>query len=198
MKFILPIFFITLIFTGACRNESTIMGDKYFEQGEYQKAIDAYNNYLEINPRNIKSIYNRGRSYEELGNQKKAMSDFEHVLKLDPKNVSALLSIGKNYYREENYDQALFFINKALEINDEEYMGHYLKGRVFHKQGMVRDAMDEYNTAISLNPKFGDAYLYRGALRLYMRQKNAACGDFQMAMNLDVAEAKEAYNKNCK
>jgi hypothetical protein len=64
--------------------------------------------------------------------------------------------------------------------------------------GEIRDAVNNYNTAINLDPKFGEAYLHRGALNLYLKKKSAACNDLEMASKLNVQGASEAFRKNCK
>ena len=81
LKYFLFIVLVNILF--ACQNENSLLGDRYFEAGDYQKAIEAYNEYLKLKPRHVKSIYNRGRCYQELGQYDRAMVDFNKVVDLD-------------------------------------------------------------------------------------------------------------------
>ena len=192
------IFFLLLSFTFSCQDENSLIGDQYFENGQYEKALEAYNDYLKLKPRHVKTIYNRGRCYQELGHYDKAMKDFNLVIKLDGNNENALLSIGQEMYRREDYNSTVFYCEKVIEKDPNNAMSYYLMGRANHKQGHTRTALNNYNTAINISKDFGEAYLYRGALNLFLKRNSAACKDLQIAVNLKTKGAKEAYNKNCK
>ena len=61
----------------SCTREKSNLGDQYFQNGEYQQAIEEYSKVLAIKPRIIEVIYNRGRAYQELGDEINATVDFE-------------------------------------------------------------------------------------------------------------------------
>ena len=75
MKFVYFLFIILMAISSSCQNEKSLLGDSYFKEGEYEKAIEAYTNYLKLKPKHVKTIYNRGRCYQELGKFNKAMED---------------------------------------------------------------------------------------------------------------------------
>ncbi len=196
IKHLILIVLILSIFS--CKDNSSLIGDKLFEEGQYDKAIDAYNKFLKLQPRHVKSIYNRGRCYQELGQFEKALEDFNKVVDLDSNNENALLSIGQELYREEKFKSVAFYCEKVLERNPTNSMAHYLMGRSNHRQGYIRDAMINYNSAINLSPNFGEAYLHRGALKLYQKKFSAACKDLAKAAELNTEGAETALRKNCR
>ena len=110
MKAVLIWAILSIALLWSCKDERSVLGDQYFAQGKYQKAIDAYTEYLRLEPFDIKSIYNRGRAYEELGKFDKAMDDFNRVLGEDPMNTNALLSIGNFHYREGRGDEQILSV----------------------------------------------------------------------------------------
>ena len=189
---------ILMISISSCQNENSLIGDAYFEKGKYSEAIASYNEFLRLKPGHLKTIYNRGRCYQELGEYEKAMKDFNKVIKLDPNNENALLSLGQESYRTGNYKSSAFYSEKVLERDPNNAMAHYLKGRSNHKQGYIRDALHNYNSAINLSKDFGEAYLHRGALKLYLKQNAAACADLRKAVALKVEGAENALRKNCR
>ena len=181
-----------------CSNEDAIIGDRYFAEGQYQKAIEAYTEYVKLNPTSVKSIYNRGRAYEELGQYDRAFRDWSKVRELDKKNTNALLSLSTHYYRNERYDQAAYQADLAIEINPQLADAHFWKGRALHQQGIFKDALNAYNSAISLNDDNGEFYLYRGVIYVQFKNSSKACGDFRLASNLEVADARDAIDKYCR
>ncbi|NJN25340.1 MAG: tetratricopeptide repeat protein [Cyclobacteriaceae bacterium] len=192
------IFFILLLICFSCQNQDSVKGDKYFEQGKYEEAIASYTAYLELNPRHVKSIYNRGRSHQELGQYDKAIEDFNHVVQLDSKNENALLSISQDFYRKGEYESAGYYAEKVIEYDSNNAMAYYMLGRSHNKRSLFRAALNDFNTAIRLDPELGEAYLHRGALKLTMKQKAQACVDLQKAASMNVEGAADAYQKNCK
>lgn len=200
VKHLKSLLLIVVVFTMvvACKDERSELGDRYFKQGEYQKAIDAYTEFLRLEPTHIKSLYNRGRAYEELGKYSEALEDFNAVLKEDPTNINALLSVAADhYYRLQDYENTIFYSEKVLAA-DESAMAHTLIGKAHQKLGELNEAMAAYNAAISVDKEYADAYVSRGSLRVYLKQYNRACADFKIAKSLGVQNANELLNRYCK
>ena len=180
-----------------CETEERTKGDSLFNNGEYKEAVVAYNDYLKLHPSHVKSIYNRGRSYEELGQFENAFKDFEAVLEIDKKNTSALLSLSKYYYREHNFNKSLYYAELAVKENENLAEGQFWLGRAQHQLGLFSEALIAYNNAINLDRELGEAYLYRGAIKMQGDRKKSACADFKSAKDLGVKEAESAQKKYC-
>lgn len=196
----LKLFFVGLIFIAltGCKDERSDLGDQYFKRGEYNKAIQSYNEYINLYPEHLKSIYNRGRAYEEIGEFDKALEDFRHVLKRDPENVNAILSLANNYYvRQKDYENTIFYVDKALEFDKKNALAYVLKGRANQKLGNTNEALENYNKAIAADREYADAYISRGALRVAVNHKARACNDFKTAKALGSKQANQLINKYC-
>ncbi|MBK6264212.1 tetratricopeptide repeat protein [Marivirga sp. S37H4] len=195
------IFYLMILSTMllACNDKDNAeIGNDFYSQGEYQKAIDSYNEYLKLKPSDEIILYNRGRAYEELGQYDKALRDFKKVIEIDPKNESALLSFGKSYFREKDYKNAAFQFEKAFKLNTSSSKSALLLARALHRDGQVEEAMEYYNIAISNDNKNGEAYMYRGALKIFLNQMSGGCSDIQKAKNMNTEEAESLYNQYCK
>ena len=181
-----------------CKDESVYIGDGFFNQGNYEKAIEAYTNYLELNPNNIKSLYNRGRAYEELGNYELALADFNKVLENDPNHVQSRLSIAINLYRNKLYMDVIYVCDNVLETHSQNADAFLLRGKSHQKAYHINLAMDDYNAAIAVNNERGEAYFYRGLLKIYLGRKQSACSDFKIAESLDIKTAVKALKNYCR
>ncbi len=195
MKYLLGAF--SLFSLASCKNENSINGDDLFDDEKYTEAIQAYSSYLETNPDNIKSLYNRGRSYEEIDQMQKAVSDFEKIIELDPKNITAYLSLAKISYNNHEYNKVLIYTGSAIDLNENSAQAHFLAGRAEHQLGYLDQAVESYNNAIRINRDFGEAYLYRGAVKIGKDQVKSACEDFKFARSLNIPEAVKAIKDYC-
>ena len=57
-------------------------GNAYAAKGEYDRAIDDYNQALQLNPNDTEAYNNRGIVYGAKGDKQKAIADFQTCLKL--------------------------------------------------------------------------------------------------------------------
>ncbi|MFY0627380.1 MAG: tetratricopeptide repeat protein [Reichenbachiella sp.] len=196
MKRVLVVLLVVSLFS--CENEERGRGDVLYAKEEYKEAIVAYNEYLKLHPEHIKSLYNRGRSFEELRQFDKAAKDFKAVVEIDAKNTSALLSLSKYNYRIKKYDEARYYAETAVKLHNDLPEGHFWLARAYHHLGLFNEAMTGYNNAINLDRSMGEAYLYRGAIKMAGDRKKSACADFQTAKKNGVKEAEDAIKKYCK
>ncbi|UII26307.1 tetratricopeptide repeat protein [Fulvivirga maritima] len=186
------------LFIFSCKDERSELGDKYFKKGDYAKAVEAYTEYLKLEPAHVKSLYNRGRAYEELGQSEKAVEDFKKVLSEDPLNANAYLSLASDfYYRQHDYENTVFYVDKTLKYDESNEAAYTLKGKAFQKLGELDQALTAYNDAISVNKQYADAYLSRGLLNIYKKRRSQACSDFKMAKSLGASNADQVLKKYC-
>ena len=196
-KRIIYIFLVgTLVWS--CNSYVTREADDLYMKGEYKAAIIQYDEFLATKPKDVKSLYNRGRAYEELGQVEKAKADFIRVLDIDSENINANLSMGKYWSNREQHNQATNFFDKVLRKDARNVTAYLLKGRSFHKTGDFKEAIKNYNLAVEFDKKNQDAFLYRGALRINIGQVRRACDDLNRAKVLGSSEAAKAFNKYCK
>ena len=123
-KYILCILVLVLIGTIGC---ASIVSDKapedfnkqgidHARSGEYQKAIDAFNQTIHFDSNNSKAYYNRGLVYAHLGKSQQALEDFSQAIRLDPNNAAAYFSRGHVHYDLGNKDRACDDWQKACEL----------------------------------------------------------------------------------
>ena len=95
-------------------------------------------------------------------------------------------------------DNAAFYFDKVIKVDAENSIAHFFKGRSQHKLGLTREAMNSYDLAININPNYGEAYLYRGALNMHLNKRSSACNDFRLAQSLKIEDANGAIKRYCK
>jgi len=181
----------------ACGEASGDKGDTHFARGNYEAAVEAYDNYLASNPRNVKSLYNRGRAHEELGNIEEAESDFKKAYELDNQNVQVLMSLSNLYQKQKNHSSALLYADYAVELPGAPAMAYFLKARALHQLGNTDEALREYSAAIKNDSEFAQAYYYRGLLKLGTKQIKGGCGDINLAVSMNFTPAQAAKEKYC-
>lgn len=68
-------------------------GNSYYDQGEYHKAVEAYEQILAAGRGNWQVYYNLGNAYFRLNRMGKAILNYERALKLDSDNEDILFNL---------------------------------------------------------------------------------------------------------
>jgi cytochrome c-type biogenesis protein CcmH/NrfG len=96
----------------------TNLGNLYFDNGDYQKAIEAYSKSLELHPNNADVLTDLGVMYRRSGQPKKAVESFDKAAKVDPKHETALFNKGIVLMHDLNdFDGAIQAWQELLKRN---------------------------------------------------------------------------------
>lgn len=87
---------------------------------QYDEAITAFHNVLDIDSTYIPVYFQLGRIYTETGKFEKAVNLLTYVHSLDKENTSILYVLAGVYNRNEQYDEALGSLERGLKIDPED------------------------------------------------------------------------------
>lgn len=164
-------------------------GDLYRALRKFDLAIKDYDTIIKskIQP-DWYPILKKAEVYKEMRRLDKVSVLYEEVLKLNPENgVVTNFSIGKIYEEMNNYDKALEYFNKQLEIEESAY--YYIYRGVFYvRNNKVQEAIEDYNTAIKLEPE--NPYPYNNLACIYedSQEYEEAISYFKKAIEVDKEE----------
>ncbi len=142
------------------------LGQLYYSQGKYLKAIEQFNKMLAIEPNNADVLYLLGSLYLETEDRGKAIDTFKKAIKSDPLHEGSLNSLGYMYAEEGiHLDEALDMVKRAVELSPNN--GAYLDslGWVYYKKGLYHQALESLLKADSVIKDsvvfehLGDVYL---------------------------------------
>lgn len=97
-----------------------------YKQEDYQGSLEAWTEYIKLNPKDASAYYNRGRAYARLKNPTAAMQDFNQTIKLDPTYARAYNKRGELRAQAGEKKAALADFQKAADL--------------YQKQGKQKDA----------------------------------------------------------
>ncbi|WP_028330875.1 tetratricopeptide repeat protein, partial [Brachyspira alvinipulli] len=126
----------------ACREE---LADFYKRYGEYDKAIELYNQTSKENYKNIAETYIKAKNY------KKAINTYKMLIKMYPDDIlNYYIDIARTYENAENYNEAIDYYNKAIEI-DSGNLDYYINiAEIYKKLENYEEAVNYYNKAIEI------------------------------------------------
>jgi len=87
--------------------------------GEFEKAIEACNEAIELNPNIAQAYYNRGNAYGKLKQHEKAIEDYNKAIELNLEYAAAYNNRGTAHGELKQHEKAIEDYNKAIELNPE-------------------------------------------------------------------------------
>jgi hypothetical protein len=110
--------------------------------------------------------FSQGMRELDRNNVAEALKEFERAKSLNPNYPEAFAGMGLAYAYQGDFEKALKAVDEALGKSDKSYESRVIKGRVLsmrRKEGddWVKDAAEEFDRAIKLNPNNDKAYFYK-------------------------------------
>jgi len=100
------------------------LGTIYFGRQDYEKAIDAYNNAIKINPKYSPPYNQLGYAYRFLENYDKAEIAFKKYIELIPNDPNPYDSYAELLMKMGRHEESIEYYKKALQINPHFVASH--------------------------------------------------------------------------
>jgi tetratricopeptide (TPR) repeat protein len=173
-------------------------GDKYSEQGDYDRAIREYTKAIRIDPSDtdvaVVAYIARAVSYYKKEDYNRAIADFTELIRRDPSHAAVLYcSRGRAYQEKKNYNSAIADFNKAIQLDPSNAAAYCSRGRVYEQKKDYNSAIADFNKAIQLDPHDAWTYFHRGVSYLMMHDLARARADWKETLRIDPnhAEARD-------
>jgi tetratricopeptide (TPR) repeat protein len=168
-------------------------GNAYRRKGDYDRAIQDYDQSIRLGPNDPDVYYARGDAYLSKGNFERAIQDLNQAVHLNPNYVLAYLDRGTAYDDKGDYDHAIQDLSEAIRLAPSDGAAYNARGYAYNKKGDYDRAIQDFNEAIQLSPNFEKAYYDRGNARINKGDYDQAIQDFNEAIRLSPKDAL-AYN----
>ncbi len=171
-------------------------GTGFYEIGDCQQAIAAYDLALSLDPQCVDAYCGRGNARRYLGDYVGSWEDFDVAVQLDPDRGVAYVgrALAASFQPHPVADPQLDFERgKDLLAQPATAIEYMMRGTAKAQLHDPQGAIADYTTAIGLNPKLIVAYNNRGNLRQHLGDLDGAIWDFSLVLKIDPQSA-IAYN----
>jgi tetratricopeptide (TPR) repeat protein len=196
LKSLLPVLLLIIAFFTfpACDSAQSHLdaGDSYFNQNNYQKAVEEYSRAVQIASTNATAFTSLGRSYLHLSDFNEAISNFDKALKINPNLARTYYLRALAYSSQNKTDNALADMDKAINLNGDvtremepDMANAYFNLGVASKQlGRTVMAQAFLGAAIRENEKMFAAYMERADFYIFNHYYDLAILDYSKAVAL--------------
>lgn len=160
------------------------LGIALADQGDVTGAVQHFNQALQINPDDAKSINNLGKVRTSEGNPNAAIQDFHQALQLEPDNVKILNNLSVALADEGKVTEAVQDLEHALQLKPEYAEAYFNLGNIYAAQSDYDDAAQNYQAALEINPDFAEARCNLGLMLAKQGKLDDAIDDYEQAIRL--------------
>src|SRR5208282_3675757 len=143
---------------------TAILGFDYLKLGQADKAIPVLQHALRLDSSNLEAHRALARCYLDKGNFRQTAAEYQELASLNPDKAEAWFKLGHDYL-----DLAARLAYRGSHLYRESAWGHRFLGDNLFQRNRWRDAAEEYQEALALEPgepglhvSLGKAYLQAG------------------------------------
>lgn len=170
-------------------------GDQYLKQQLYSQALQAYEEALQIDPRNFYAWNGKGTALYNQANYRRAFEAYQRATEIDPSNAVVWVSAGLVLHRMQRYQQALVHFERALHIDAQYVAAWNGKADTQLDMNMLAEAIASYEQALEYDPKSFQAWNGLGNARSSLRDFGGAVDAYTRALLVNPRSAVAWCNK---
>jgi tetratricopeptide (TPR) repeat protein len=190
----IPFFDRALRYNGRFSKAYFYRGRAYGNLNDPQRALEDFNQFILLEPRNTEAFYGRAVTHtnlsytykantlEDLRETQAAIDDYSKALELDSKYLMAYIKRGLAYGHQGNHKRAFEDFNSALDLDPHNAQAVMNRGNARRGLRDSEGAMADFNKAIELDPGYMWPYMNRGWLRRDQNDLSGAIADFNRAL----------------
>ena len=144
-------------------------------QGEYYKAVQLYNQVVDLYPEDDGVHYELGNYYFSIAHHyPKAIEKYETTVELNPKHKLAHNQLAYAYAAIGELERAFFILNRYIELAPDEPNPYDSYGEILQREGRIRDAIDMFEKALNVSPDFWHSRIHLASAQRDLGQTNSA------------------------
>ena len=138
----------------------------YYVKKNYNKALEALDESIKIDPNKGTTWALLGHVYREMGENKRAIKLYKKAIEIEPNNPRYRKDLGLTYYKTKDYKNAIITFKSALDKNPKD-------GSLWNHLGGSYSIVRDYGNAIkafeqSLKCYYKNIIVWNNLVRIYI------------------------------
>lgn len=160
-------------------------GDSLAHEGNYDEAINAYEEAIAIAPESPLAYLGRGKAFDAKNDYRSAIADFDKVIAMAPDMAAPLMRRGLAKAASGDAVGALADCVEAAKLDPEASGAYFCSGAAWYARGDLKRAVEAFSAAIEIDPKDAANHYARGMAQADGKNYAEAVSDFDQAAKLD-------------
>jgi predicted Zn-dependent protease len=162
-----------------------MLGLAAWRSGDAERALDAFDRSLQLDPNHRKSLYNSSRVLLDLGQTQDAIGRIEQALGQEPLSNEGLRLLARARHQLGQTDEAIEAYHRALAVDDRDVWSMNNLGLIYVEEDRPSEALPPLARAVQLR---GNAPVFQNNLGVALERSGfpvAAAQAFEAAIKVD-------------
>jgi len=169
-------------------------GNHYADHGDYQRAAQDYETYLDIRKDSPRVYNSLGNCYKLLNQPEKAVAAYTGAIALSGSDPRPILNRAITRSVLQEYDSALVDFNRVLVLNPGSVEVYQSRAVLYQRMKSYRNAAADFSKVIAENPDSAAFYMDRGYCYFKLQEFQNSRADYEKCVALNPANATAWYN----
>lgn len=130
-------------------------GFEFLKQGDLSRAIDKYNEALNVNSKKLEAHYGLGVAYSAICLQdgstcKEAIFHFLTVEEIEPGYRFSYRNIATCYIKSSQFNKAILYCDKAIKQNAKDGESYFYRGIAYAQSNNINKGCADLHKALAL------------------------------------------------
>ncbi len=161
------------------------LGQIYFMQNEFEKAIEAYEYAIVINEKDSISLIQKAHSHFQLDHWKEALEDYLVYSETVTEKWQVWLFIGECYEKLENFARSLYYYKLSYTEFPENYEALVGISICLLEMELYDESLEYINKALKMSEELADAWVYLAEANVGLNKLTEALLAYQQAISID-------------
>jgi len=163
-----------------------LMGNIFYVQERFDKALLEFKEALEIDERNALSHYNLGIAYYALGDKQNAEQKWRKAIEYE--------KVTKKSEKERAISKSQLDVSVVVRKKSVSFMSHMALSQLYIDQNSIEKAAEECEKAIGLKPSNPQPYLTMAKISITLEEIEIAASYLETYLNLGGKKDKDVYS----
>lgn len=170
-----------------------LRGNIFLELNDLEKSKADYEKAIALDGRNADAYFGYGICHVYGKDMDAAIGMWKKCVEIDDSYLNAYRNLAMAYQQIRKDDTAIEYWSKCISLAPKSAVFYFERGRMYFNTNPALCVKD-LSEAIELEPTYADAYWMRGfARRVFLRDEQAAKGDYDKAVQLNPQYAGRPY-----
>ena len=170
-------------------------GEALSKNGDYDEAIQEFNEAIRLNPGFAPAHYGRGEIYFQRGDYQQAIRDFTRTIGLAPDYTFAYYSRGVANERTGETEEAILDFTHTVRLKPSYAPAYNDRARALYSLGHLREALRDSEQAISIAPGTPTYLATHSLILAALGRREGAFATLEQAMAIANADWIKKYQQ---
>jgi serine/threonine protein kinase len=164
-------------------------GHAFRDAGVYDRALQAYERAIQLDPNNPMAYYGQAKIFWEQNHFEDALQAYDMIVRLQPEDPFFHALKGNALFELGRYPEALLAYDHALALKSDNASWHARRASILYELRQYAEALHAYDLAIALKPEEAYYYARKGDILNELKHEEEALRMYAKAIELDPRES---------